>query len=94
MTTLVCDADAALFVPRRQAVIDALGGPPLEDTLRCFLELRLDVTRTAEALHLHPNSLRYRLTRIEERLGRSLRDPATIAMLHVAFRFGWAFRDD
>lgn len=94
VTTLVCDADAALFVPRRQAVIDALGGPPLEDTLRCFLELRLDVTRTAEALHLHPNSLRYRLTRIEERLGRSLRDPATIAMLHVAFRFGWAFRDD
>ncbi|WP_210495579.1 helix-turn-helix domain-containing protein [Patulibacter sp. SYSU D01012] len=93
VTTLVCDADPALFGPRRDAVVAALGGPPLEETLRVFLERNLDVTRTAQALHLHPNSLRYRLTRIEERLGRSLRDPATIALLHVAFRFGWAFRD-
>ncbi|WP_320668591.1 helix-turn-helix domain-containing protein [Patulibacter defluvii] len=93
VTALVCDADPRLYAPRRQAVIDALGGPPLEDTLRAFLEHRLDVTATAQALHLHPNSLRYRLSRIEERLGRSLRDPGTIAMLHVAFRFGWAFRE-
>ncbi|MGX6449745.1 PucR family transcriptional regulator, partial [Patulibacter sp. S7RM1-6] len=93
VTTLVCDADSDLFAPRRDAVIAALGGPPLEETLRVYLERNLDVTRTAQALHLHPNSLRYRLTRIEERLGRSLRDPATIALLHVAFRYGWAFRE-
>jgi DNA-binding PucR family transcriptional regulator len=33
---------------------------------------------------LHPNSLRYRLARIEELIGRSLRLPSTIADLHIA----------
>lgn len=94
ITTLVCDADPALIAPRRRALFDALGGPPLEETLRAFLDHRLDVSRTAAALHLHPNSLRYRLTRIEDRLGRSLREPSTIATLHVAFGFGWALDED
>ena len=38
----------------------------------------------ARALRIHPNSLRYRLGRIEELTGRSLREPATIATLHLA----------
>jgi DNA-binding PucR family transcriptional regulator len=42
------------------------------------------VPRTAAALHLHANSLRYRLGRIEDQLGRSLRDPGTIANLYLA----------
>jgi purine catabolism regulator len=58
--------------------------PQLYETLRCFLDCDLDVGRSADALHLHPNSLRYRLTRIEERIGASLRRPATIANLYVA----------
>ncbi len=58
--------------------------PRLYETLRCFLDCDLDVGRSADALHLHPNSMRYRLTRIEERIGASLRRPATIANLYVA----------
>jgi DNA-binding PucR family transcriptional regulator len=30
----------------------------------------MNLTRAAEALHVHPNTLRYRLRRIEERSGR------------------------
>jgi len=44
----------------------------------------MDVTATAEAMHVHPNTLRYRLARIEKLLGRSLRQPATIAELTLA----------
>ncbi len=58
--------------------------PQLYETLRCFLDCDLDVGRSAVALHLHPNSLRYRLTRIEKSMGASLRHPATIANLYVA----------
>jgi DNA-binding PucR family transcriptional regulator len=30
----------------------------------------MNLTRAAETLHVHPNTLRYRLRRIEERSGR------------------------
>jgi hypothetical protein len=44
--------------------------------------------RLRGALHLHPNSLRYRLAKIEQALGRSLRSPQTIADLYLALRAG------
>ena len=44
----------------------------------------MDVNATAEAMHVHPNTLRYRLGRVEKLLGRSLRQPATIAELTLA----------
>jgi purine catabolism regulator len=58
--------------------------PPLYETLCCYLDVDLDVGRAARALHLHPNSLRYRLCKIEELLGAPLRRPATIANLYLA----------
>ena len=53
-------------------------------TLLAWLELDLDVPATARALHLHENSLRYRLRRIEAVLGRSLREGRTIVDLYLA----------
>jgi len=53
-------------------------------TLLTYLDCDLDVPRTARRLHLHENSLRYRLRRIEAILGRSLRDLCTIVDLHLA----------
>jgi PucR family transcriptional regulator, purine catabolism regulatory protein len=58
--------------------------PPLRDALIIFFDNEMDVARSAEALFLHPNSLRYRLRRIEELLGRSMKDPATITSLYIA----------
>jgi PucR family transcriptional regulator, purine catabolism regulatory protein len=58
--------------------------PPLYETLCCYLDVDLDVSRAARALHLHPNSLRYRLVKIEELIGSPLRRPATIANLYLA----------
>lgn len=48
--------------------------PMMRETLQAFGEADMNVTRTARALHVHPNTLRYRLQRIRERTGR---DPHT-----------------
>ena len=58
--------------------------PQLYETLRCYLDHDLDVIAAAKALNLHANSLRYRLAKIEELLGTSLRRPATISDLYLA----------
>jgi hypothetical protein len=83
-TTVVCDADPAALAARREILRDAQLDAALRETLDAYLAHRLDVPRTAAALHLHPNSVRYRLQRIERELGRSLDDPATIANLYLA----------
>ncbi len=58
--------------------------PMLWDAVVAYFEADLDVARAAQTLHLHPNSLRYRLTRVEKLLGRSLKQPSTIAALYIA----------
>jgi purine catabolism regulator len=60
------------------------GNPGLYEALVEYFARDMDVTATAEAMHVHPNTLRYRLARIEKLLGRSLRQPATIAELTLA----------
>ncbi|MEU8927757.1 helix-turn-helix domain-containing protein [Kitasatospora sp. NPDC048545] len=44
----------------------------LLDTLDAFLRHSASWSRTAEALHLHVNTVHYRIKRIEELTGRSL----------------------
>ena len=58
--------------------------PMLWDAVVAYFAHDLDVVAAARALHLHPNSLRYRLARVEKLLGRSLKQPSTIAALYVA----------
>jgi purine catabolism regulator len=72
-----------------RAKVDALlapirANPGLYEALVEYFARDMDVTATAEAMHVHPNTLRYRLARIEKLLGRSLRQPATIAELTLA----------
>ena len=45
------------------------GNSALMETLRAYLDSDLDVARTAEALFVHPNTVRYRLRRISEETG-------------------------
>ena len=60
------------------------GNPGLYEALVEYFARDMDVTATAEAMHVHPNTLRYRLARIEKLLGRSLRQSTTIADLCLA----------
>lgn len=52
-------------------------GLALISVLESFAENQFEVTKTAEALFLHRNTLRYRLNKIENILGRSLNDNHT-----------------
>lgn len=56
----------------------------LVDTLVTWLRTDMDVKATAAELFVHPNSIRYRLQRCEQLLGKSLRSAATIANLYLA----------
>ena len=58
--------------------------PPLHEALGAYFAHDLDVAATAASLHMHRNSLRYRLARAEQVLGLSLKQPATIAAVHIA----------
>ena len=49
--------------------------PTLAETLRAYLDSFGDVAAAASWLHVHPNTVRYRVRRIEAALGTSLADP-------------------
>lgn len=62
--------------------------PPevLVDTAEAFLECGMRVGRTASRLHVHPNTLRYRLGRIDKLIGVSFQDPAQTCELWWALQ--------
>ena len=56
----------------------------LTETIQTYLELQGNVTRSAEALHLHRNGLLYRLNRIQDLAGVSLDNPTERLALQLA----------
>lgn len=70
----------ALLRPLRAADEDG----KLLDTLRAFLHDPEHKGALAARLNVHPNTLRYRLGKIEELLGQPLSHPATLARLYLA----------
>jgi len=51
---------------------DARHGAGLQATLEAFLDCSGSWSRAADALHLHVNTVRYRIARVEELTGRDL----------------------
>ena len=56
----------------------------LLDTLYAYLDHEGAVTSVAQAVHCHPNTVRYRLRRLHQLTGRSLTDPRDLADLRAA----------
>lgn len=82
---LVSVTPAAEFSAKAASIIAPLHDHPhLDETLRTYMRERLNVAATARALNLHQNSLRYRLSRIEELLGRGLDHLPTLVDLYLA----------
>jgi PucR family transcriptional regulator, purine catabolism regulatory protein len=76
---------SAALRARLTGVLAPLDGEPrLRAALVAYLDADLDIGQAALALGLHRNSIRYRLDRAEALLGRPLRDPGTIASVHLA----------
>ena len=59
-----------------------------EETLRAWLDAHGDVTATAAALHVHPQTVRYRLAGLREAFGGALDDPGRRLELTIALRAG------
>ncbi len=57
----------------------------LVETLRAFLGCGFSAAATAEALIVHPNTISYRLRRIEELLGINCHDPEALLQFQFAF---------
>ena len=61
----------------------------LFDTFRTWVRNDGSMADTAAQLYCHPNTVRYRLHRIEERTGRALSVPNELAELCLAFEVYW-----
>jgi DNA-binding PucR family transcriptional regulator len=60
--------------------------PMLADTLAAYLDGFGDIASVAERLHVHPNTVRYRIRRIEKLLSTSLDDPDDRLVLALGLR--------
>ena len=71
-----------------QPILDLPGddGNVLLLTLRAWFDCQGSTKLTSERMFCHPNTIRHRLKRITEELGRSLTDPADITELGAALR--------
>lgn len=80
-----------------RTILAGLDGMPAEDrlvlldTFGAWLDGAGSAEEAARRLHVHPNTVRYRLRRLEERTGRALSDPRHVAELSLAFEVkrGW-----
>ncbi|MGH3501439.1 MAG: PucR family transcriptional regulator [Nocardioidaceae bacterium] len=77
-----CDSEVG---KRSRALLGLLRSQPLAlEALIAYLRADQDVVRAARELHLHPNSVRYRLSRVEELLRRPVKSPETVASVYIA----------
>ena len=77
----------AELVTRRLAPLAGLRAGPrrlLTETLLAWLQLDKNATEVAVRLHVHPQTVRYRLRQLDALFGPALRDPAQRLELEVA----------
>ncbi|GHO67419.1 CdaR family transcriptional regulator [Ktedonobacter sp. SOSP1-52] len=65
---------------------DSRNDGTLLETLECFFRCNGNLSETARTMHLHRNSLLYRLGRIEELLGHTLEDAELRLSLQIALK--------
>jgi DNA-binding PucR family transcriptional regulator len=83
IVTLVA-ADERLIDPRVRGLRQS--EPVLAETLQIYLDSFGDVAAAAAALQVHPNTVRYRVRRLEQALSTSLSDPDVRLLLSLSLR--------
>jgi DNA-binding PucR family transcriptional regulator len=83
IVTLV-GGDERLIDPRIVRLCDE--DPLLAETLRTYLDAFGDIAAAAQALQVHPNTVRYRVRRIEKVLSTSLADPEVRLLFSLGLR--------
>ena len=85
---LVAAADRSTrhSIAQEASALTGDGSGALMETLRVYLDSDLDVTATAKALFVHPNTVRYRLRRIAEQTGFDPQHFSGLIQLHTIAR--------
>jgi PucR C-terminal helix-turn-helix domain len=86
---VLADADVSRGVAQRYIAPlerDGRAGATVLETVRLYLEHDCQVPPTAAALGVHPNTVRYRVSRFEQLTGSSLRHPESLAEAWWALR--------
>ncbi|WP_249998988.1 PucR family transcriptional regulator [Actinoplanes sp. M2I2] len=90
LTALVLTADPQALADLRARVLEPLSGAPeesaakLAETLRSWLRHQGRREDVAAELFIHPQTVRYRMTRLRELYGDRLRDPEWVTSLMIA----------
>lgn len=93
LLALLVNAEPELAIDMRERALSPLrtlpagGSARAEETLRAWLDAHGDVTATAAILHVHPQTVRYRLAGLRELLGDAMDDPTRRLELALALRF-------
>jgi hypothetical protein len=93
LVTLWLRSDPALaeqIVRRQLGVLEGLTARQRSrytETLGAWLETRCTAAEIAQALHLHPQTVRYRIRQFEQAFGEKLKDPDTRFGIELALRF-------
>lgn len=83
VTQLLAEIPADRFAATAEKTVELLLENPIQlEALRAFFANNRDVKAAADSIFLHPNTLRYRLERLENAMGRSLREPSVTASLY------------
>lgn len=83
VTQLLAEVPAERFTATVGPIAELLRENPIQlEALRAYFVHNRDVKAAADSIFLHPNTLRYRLERLEQTLGRSLREPSVTASLY------------
>ena len=88
LVTLIGNSELAKDMVRREAgplLGDARGYDTMRSTLLVYLQSGKRVETTAEALFVHPNTVRYRISRAEELLGYRISDRGTMLEVSLAW---------
>ncbi|ORA74946.1 transcriptional regulator [Mycobacterium heidelbergense] len=80
----VVGADERLVDPRIRDLRER--NPVLAETLRTYLDSFGDIGAAAQSLRVHPNTVRYRVRRIEKLLSASLSDPEVRLVFSLGLR--------
>ena len=90
-TTVLLD-EVLTLVGREERLVDPrivdlrAREPVLAETLRVYLDSFGDVAAAARSLHVHPNTVRYRVRRIENLMSTSLADPEVRLLFSLGLR--------
>ncbi|GAA1618180.1 PucR family transcriptional regulator [Leucobacter chromiireducens] len=83
-TWLLSHVDPRQLEARIAATLAPISSPQLRDTLVTYFAAEQNIARTAEALFVHPNTIRYRLARVEEETGQAVSSAFAAANLILA----------